>query len=69
MARSFYKGQRLGKRPPCLLCMGPGEGERAELHLPHGVSVWLCEAHRSAEFLERRAGRDFTASLWRAAGR
>jgi hypothetical protein len=46
--------------------MGPGEGERAELHLPYGVSVWLCGAHRSAAFQARRAGRDFVASLWRA---
>src|SRR5262245_20514967 len=66
MARSLYKGERLGKRPPCLICMGPGEGERAQLHLPYGVSVWLCGAHRSAEFQARRAGRDFVASLWRA---
>ncbi len=66
MARSFYKGERLGNRPPCLLCMGRGEGERAELHLPYGVAVWLCAAHRSAEFQVRRAGRDFVASLARA---
>ncbi len=66
MAKSFYKGQRLGTRPPCLLCMGPGEGAREQLHLPYGVSVWLCGAHRSAGFQRRRAGRDFVASLWRA---
>ena len=46
--------------------MGRGEGERAELHLPYGVSVWLCAAHRSVEFQMRRAGRDFVASLSRA---
>ena len=71
MARSLYKGERLGNRPPCLLCMGRGEGERAELHLPYGVSVWLCAAHRSNDFRTRRAGRDFVASLsraWAAAG-
>jgi hypothetical protein len=71
MARSLYKGEPLGKLPPCALCMGPGTGERAELHLPHGVRVWLCAAHRSADFLTRRAGRDLVASLggmWRAAG-
>ncbi|MEZ0285959.1 MAG: hypothetical protein ACAH79_12090, partial [Thermoleophilia bacterium] len=51
--------------------MGPGEGERGQLHLPGGVSVWLCAAHRSPEFLRRRAGRDLAASLmraWEAAG-
>ena len=66
VAKSFYKGERLGSRPPCLLCMGRGEGERAELHLPYGVTVWLCAAHRSVEFQVRRAGRDFVASLSRA---
>jgi hypothetical protein len=68
---SLYKGERLGKRPPCLICMGPGQGERQLLHLPGGVSVWLCGAHRSPEFLRRRAGRDFVLSVmraWRAAG-
>ena len=71
MARSLYKGERLGKLPPCAICMGPGEGPRAELHLGHGVRVWLCGAHRAPEFVTRRAGRDLVASLgamWRAAG-
>ena len=72
MARSFYKGEPLGKLPPCAICVGRGEGPRARLHLPGGVSVWLCAAHRSPEFLRRRAGRDFFASLsavWEAGGR
>ena len=71
MAKSLYKGERLGKDPPCLICMGPGTGGRAELHLPGGVSVWLCAPHRSVEFQRRRGGRDLVASLmgaWRAAG-
>ena len=71
MAKSLYKGARLGKAPPCLICMGPGEGGRAQLHLSGTVSVWLCAAHRSAAFQARRAGRDFGASLlgaWAAAG-
>lgn len=71
MAKSFYKGQRLGNRPPCAICMGPGKGERALLHLPAGVSVWLCAEHRSVEFLTRRVGRDFAATMlrvWSAAG-
>jgi hypothetical protein len=71
MAKSFYKGERLGSRPPCAICMGRGEGERAQLLLPGGVSVWLCAAHRSLEFQRSRAGRDFSFSLnrvWAAAG-
>ena len=71
MTKSLYKGAPLGGKPPCLICMGPGEGERAQLHLPLGVSVWLCAAHRSDEFQRRRAGRDLVASLsgaWQASG-
>jgi hypothetical protein len=69
--RTYYKARGLGKLPPCAICAGPGSGPRAELHLTHGVRVWLCEAHRSEEFLRHRAGRDLVASLaavWRAAG-
>ena len=56
----------------CAICGGRGNGRREELHLSHGISVWLCGEHRSREFQRSRAGRDFTASLshvWRAAGR
>jgi hypothetical protein len=71
MTKSLYNGSPLGGKPPCLICMGPGEGERAQLHLPFGVSVWLCAAHRSDEFQRRRAGRDLVVSLsgaWQASG-
>jgi len=71
MPRSYYKGQALGKAPPCAICAGPGEGGRAELDLGYGVRVWLCEAHRSRTFLTRRSGRDLVVSLmyvWQAAG-
>jgi hypothetical protein len=64
MAQSFYKGPQLGGRPPCAICMGPGEGERRRLLLPGGVGVWLCAAHASPGFQRRRAGRDFHRSLW-----
>ena len=71
VAKSFYKGERLGSRPPCAVCMGRGEGERGQLTLPGGVTVWLCAAHRSPAFQRRRAGRDFAFTLscvWQAAG-
>jgi hypothetical protein len=71
VARSLYKGERFGNRPPCAICVGTGVGERAELRLPYGITVWLCEEHRSAEFQRRRAGRDMVASLswvWSSAG-
>jgi hypothetical protein len=71
MATTLYKGPKLGQLPPCLICAGPGEGERARLFLTHGVSVWLCAAHRAPGFLRRRAGRDLVATLgalWSGAG-
>jgi hypothetical protein len=65
MVRSLYKGERLGKDPLCLICMGrAGVGEPSCISLK--VSVWLCGAHRSPEFLRRRAGRDLVVSLQRA---
>lgn len=71
MPRSLYKARGMGKLPPCAICMGPGAGGRAELHLPFGLKVWLCAEHRRPEFLTSRAGRDLVVSLmgvWRAAG-
>ena len=70
MPRSFDKGEWLGKLPACAICMGRGHGPRALLHLPLGVSVWLCAAHRDPEWLASRAGRDLVVSLqtvWGAA--
>lgn len=71
VVKTFYKGEKLGSLPACAICGGAGQGRRAEVHLPGGVSIWLCAAHRSPEFLTRRAGRDLATSLlhvWRAAG-
>ena len=70
MARSFYKETNLGSTPACAICVGKGQGRRARLHLPGGVSVWLCATHRDPGFLNARAGRDLVVSLlhvWRAA--
>jgi hypothetical protein len=70
MARSFSKGPNLGSVPACAICVGKGEGRRARLHLPGGVSVWLCAAHRDPGFVYGRAGRDLVVSLmhvWRSA--
>jgi hypothetical protein len=71
MAMQRDTGSRLGSTPACAICAGPGEGDRAELHLPFGVTVWLCAAHRSEEFQRRREGRDLSVSLsavWQACG-
>jgi hypothetical protein len=70
VARSFYKARGMGSRPPCAICVGAGTGGRERLHLPFGVTVWLCAAHRDDAFLQSRAGRDLVVSLlsvWRAA--
>jgi hypothetical protein len=68
---SYYKGERLGKKAPCAICAGPGQGPRDVLRLAYGVGVMLCAFHRSHDFLTRRAGRDLVVSLgcvWDAAG-
>ena len=62
----------IGDEPKCAICAGNGAGGCAEHHLTHGVSVWLCETHRSDAFLRRDGGHDFVDSLrgmWTAAGR
>lgn len=66
MAKTLYTACGLGDLPPCLICMGPGEGRRRRLGLGFGISIWLCAAHGSEAFLTRRAGRDFVASVWGA---
>ena len=63
MPRSFDKGEWLGTWPACSDCMGRGHGPRALLHLPLGVPVCLCAAHRDPEWLASRAGRDLVVSL------
>jgi hypothetical protein len=71
MARSLYKAAWSGKEPLCALCLTPTRERRTQVHLAHGVAVWLCPAHASPEFQRRRAGRDFAHTLgeaWRAAG-
>lgn len=58
-------------RIACALCAGLGSGAVAEHHLTHGVSVFLCAAHRDAGYQWRRGGRDFVDELtgmWSASG-
>lgn len=57
--------------PPCAICGRAGRGQRTLRHLTHGVSIWLCEAHRSDAFLRRRSGDEFVerlAAVWTASG-
>ncbi len=58
--------------PPCGICGHCGRGDRILHHLTHGLSVWLCQAHRSDGFLQRRGGREFVerlAAAWMATGK
>jgi hypothetical protein len=48
--------------PACVLCRGR-RGPAAQLHLSHGVSVWLCQLHGGEEFLRRRGGKEFGERL------
>ena len=57
--------------PPCAICGHGGRALREQRHLTHGISVWLCDAHRSEAFMNRRAGRDFAerlSAVWAASG-
>ena len=59
------------EQPVCALCAGPGSGSVAEHHLTHGVSVFLCSAHRSDAYQCRQGGRHFVdelAGMWSASG-
>jgi hypothetical protein len=55
MARSLDKAAWSGKEPLCALCLSPTRERRRQLHLSHGVAVWLCPAHGSPEFQRRVA--------------
>ncbi len=55
--------------PPCAICGHGGRGSRVPHHLTHGISVWLCDTHRSDSFMSRRSGREFVerlAGVWAA---
>jgi hypothetical protein len=39
--------------------------------MTHGITIWLCDRHRSEEYMRRRSGREFVerlAAAWAAAG-
>ena len=62
----------LGIVPPCGICGHCGRGDRVLHYLTHGLSVWLCQAHRSDGFLQHRGGREFVerlAAAWMATGK
>lgn len=71
MVTRMTKDAWLEATPRCAVCGGDGPIPRAQLHLPFGVSVWLCEAHRSEDFQRRREGHelcDALAAIWEACG-
>ncbi len=65
------RGLGWGRRRPARSVRGPARGRARPFHLPFGVRVWLCRAHRDPGFVTRRSGRDLVVSLmhvWSAAG-
>ena len=42
--------------PPCAICGHGGRALREQRHLTHGISVWLCDAHRSEAFMNPGGG-------------
>jgi hypothetical protein len=70
-AAATLKERALRRGPCCVLCGHSGRGPSSQLHLTHGISVWLCAVHSSEAFLRRRGGRDFAERLvevWVAGG-
>jgi hypothetical protein len=67
---TLYKARGVPtKQPVCAICVDRTRGKTQRLRLTHRVSVYLCEAHASAEFQTRRGGRDFVRTLmgvWKA---
>lgn len=49
--------------PPCAVCGQLNHGRRAQHHLTHGVTVWLCETHRTDSYLSRSGGMAFVERL------
>ena len=65
MAKSVYKHPHLPRKQNlCAVCSLETRGPVVELHLTHGVSVWLCRYHASEEFQTMRSGRDFDLTLF-----
>ena len=67
------RGRWACTEPVCALCAGPGSsgGGVAPHYLTHGVSVVLCEEHRSDAYQCVCEGQVFAgelAGMWRAAG-
>ncbi len=69
---SLYKARGMSvKQPVCAICADRTRGKTQEVTLGYGVAVWLCADHASVEFLTKRGGRDFVATmsrLWRSHG-
>ena len=57
--------------PPCAICRHKGRGPSRLQFLTHGVHLWLCASHGSAEFMRREGGGEFVQRLtmiWVAGG-
>ena len=69
---TLYKARGVPlKSPVCAICLDRTRGKTRQVQLGYGVSVWLCVAHASPEFMSENAGRDFVLTLqrlWQACG-
>ena len=69
---TLYKARGVPlKSPVCAICVDRTRGKTRQVQLGYGVSVWLCLAHASPEFMNENAGRDFVLTLqrlWQACG-
>ena len=69
---TLYKARRVPtKQPVCAICADRTRGRTQLVRLTHGVTLWLCAPHASAEFQTQRGGRDFVLTLqrlWQAHG-
>ena len=63
---TLYKARNVPtKQQVCAICVDRTRGRTVQVGLTHGVSVWLCARHASAEFQLQRGGRDFVLTLHR----
>ena len=69
---TLYKARGVPlKQAICAICVDRTRGKTQRIELGFGVSVWLCAAHGSREFMVENAGRDFVLTLhrlWQACG-
>ena len=63
---TLYKARKVPtKQHVCAICVDRTRGRTTSVDFGYGVTVWLCQAHASVEFLAARGGRDVVLTLMR----